>query len=97
MRMTATERKLSELRAKTDSELIALINRSLELGLILAEDRSLEQAERAYADAATLLPAVYGISVSERRRMEAQVRDLRQILDCIAAGYRPCTRTAGAA
>ncbi len=95
MRMTATERKLSELRARTDSELTALINRNLELGLILAEDRSLEEAERVYLEAATLLPAVYGITVLERRRMESRLHELRGTLDCIAAGFR--ARTAGAA
>jgi hypothetical protein len=81
--------KLAELRAKTDRQLIRLINNDLELGLKLAiitycdDPASVEErrarAERAYGEAGNLLPKVY--SLSERLRLEKKLIELRAALD----------------
>jgi hypothetical protein len=66
--------KLTALRARTDGELIALINRRLDYGLRC--DFAAEQAERIYWEVSQLLPVVYGASQAERRRLEAKLARL---------------------
>ena len=85
--------KLAELRAKTDQELVKVIDNDLERGLhsaLMTEGtRSASdsvsalqphiRAETAYAEALKLLPMVD--CHSERRRLEKKLRQLRETLD----------------
>jgi hypothetical protein len=79
---------LANLRARTDRELIAIIDSALERGLGLQRRRTnggvvnqrRAEAEQAYAEAMKLLPAVYG-SASERLRLEGKLAELRSALD----------------
>ena len=70
--------KLAELRAKTDSQLIAIIDKELERGLTLMG--SDEAASRnAYREATELLPIVF--DPRERRRLEDKAGELAAMLD----------------
>ncbi len=69
--------KLASLRAKTDQELVAIIESALERARDLVP-RQPTESERACAEAARLLPAVR--SCSERRRLELKLEDLRRSL-----------------
>ena len=85
--------KLAELRAKTDQELIKIIDNELERGLhsALMTEAAKEasdsdsaqpphiRAETAYAEALKLLPMVD--DRSERRRLEKKLKQLREALD----------------
>ncbi len=77
--------KLGQIRARTDRQLVALINRRIEAGIRLARQlsrkESPEAAESAFAEAALLLPAVRGIDREERWRLEAGLNRLRNLLD----------------
>jgi hypothetical protein len=66
--------KLRALRARTDGELIALINRRLDHGLRC--DFAAEDAEGIYHEVSQLLPVLYGASQGERRRLEAKLARL---------------------
>jgi hypothetical protein len=98
--------KLAALRARTDWQLVGLIHRELERGLDHARasstgerDRAEQyraKAERAYATAQRLLPAVDHLSQSERHHLEAKLRGLRALLDDRSASGGPKARTAGA-
>jgi hypothetical protein len=78
-------RKLEQIQARTDRQLVAIINRRLEAGLRLAREsagRDSEIAvERAFAEATQLLPAVRGIGKEQRWRLEAELNRLRNLLD----------------
>jgi hypothetical protein len=85
--------KLSELRAKTDRELIEIIVNELQLGLHLAliagetkRENDLHfaepprfRAEQAYAEARRLLPKVEDLN--EHRRLEEKLNQLQETLD----------------
>jgi hypothetical protein len=98
--------KLDALRARTDRQLVALINYELERGLdhgrasSTGERDRAEQhrakAERAYTIARKLLPAIYHLSQSGRQQIEARLRGLRALLDGRSASGEPKARTAGA-
>ena len=85
--MTATARKLAELRAKTDRELVRVIDNALEVVLLLAtsdtqndsERRGHGRAQEIYASTVMLLPKVE--DVSERRRLEGGMKELREGLE----------------
>jgi hypothetical protein len=64
--------KLTALRARTDGQLIALINRQLDHGL----RSDFAAAERTHREVSRLLPVVYGASPAERRRLEAKLARL---------------------
>ena len=68
--------KLAELRAKTDRELVILIQSTLEDGL-----RSRGEAERAYSEVRALLPTVRDVTEAERRRLEMDLARLLEVLD----------------
>jgi hypothetical protein len=86
--------KYDELRLKTDTELIQVIDSELSLALsyVFQAVDSLDrlgfpgrlnvQAERACADVWRLIPVVYGNSV-ERARLADRAEHLRKILDRI--------------
>jgi hypothetical protein len=68
---------LESLRARTDRELIVMIESALERGLELLDrhangvpiEQHRTQAQHAHAEAAKLLPVVYGLSGFDRRRL----------------------------
>ena len=88
MSATAQLSKLAELRAKTDRDLVSIIDNALEVGLLLAANEpDVEPAgvlhRRAaadiYADTVMLVQRVE--DVGERRRLEEKLRQLRNSLD----------------
>ena len=84
--------KLSELRRKTDQQLLKLIHSKLDAGLsfaVLAEvelsvgdpayaERSVEQADQALAEVQKLLPA---LNEDHRRIVDPKLNDLRDAVD----------------
>lgn len=89
MRNTSEAVTLASLRARTDRDLIAIISATVERGFYLLDcesngssnEQHRAQAERAYADAAKLLPLVYTLSESERNRLETNLSQLRSALE----------------
>ena len=87
MSATAQLSKLAELRAKTDRELVSIIDNALELGLLLAakepdvdpEGVLHRRAADIYADTVMLVEKVE--NVGKRRRLEEKLRQLRHALD----------------
>jgi hypothetical protein len=87
--MTATAQlsKLAELRAKTDRDLVSLIDNALEVGLLLAANQRdadpagvlHRRAADSYADMVMLVQKVE--TVSERRRLEGRLKLLRESLE----------------
>jgi hypothetical protein len=75
--------KLTALRARTDRQLIALINHQLDRGL----QSDFTAAERIYREVSLLLPVVYGAPAGERRRLETKLARL-------AESVRPCVSVA---
>ena len=92
--MTATAQlsKLAELRAKTDQELISILDNALDLGLRLALNEAdvdpagvlHRRAADIYADSVMLVEKVE--DVGERRQLEEKLRQLRNGLDRQPAG-----------
>jgi hypothetical protein len=87
-------RKLASLRAKTDEELLVLIQRELDRALTLAdmavnrESAFYGEAEKAYRKVVTLLPKAPDMRQGERARIEAGVKELRFRLDQVPAAAR---------
>ncbi len=87
MSATAELSKLAELRAKTDQDLMRIIDNALEVGLLLAAtdthvDSAMQlhgRAEEIHADTLMLIPKIE--DVSERRRLEDRLELLRERLD----------------
>jgi hypothetical protein len=87
--MSAAEQpsKLAELRAKTDRDLVSIIDNALEAGLLLAANGAdvdtagvlHRKAADIYADSLILVPKVE--VVQERQRLEETLRKLRNALD----------------
>jgi hypothetical protein len=79
--------KLTELRAKTDRQLVGIIDNALDLSLLLAANEAdlnpagvLHcRAADIYADSVMLIEMVE--DVRERRRLEEKLRQLRHALD----------------
>jgi len=96
--------KLVELHAKTDRQLVRFITSRLEVGLnsagLIASLELHNQwtstetlaagAEKAYEEVRALLPWVDGVTWAERRRLESQLEQLRELLNgsSIHAGLR---------
>lgn len=66
--------KLTALRARTDRQLIALINNQLDR--VLRSDFDAEDTERIYREVSQLLPVLHGAVPAERRRVEAKLARL---------------------
>ena len=85
MKPTTEARKLAELRAKTDRQLIDLIAGCLERGYALLESPGDEEsyilAEDAYCEAFRLASALYTLPEIEHRRLAASLERLRHLLD----------------
>ena len=74
--------KLAELRAKTDQELVRLIDDQLNLGFRVALTEP-ATAAKVYAEARKLTDKVE--DPGERRRLESKLSQLRQTLDGLSA------------
>jgi hypothetical protein len=88
LRSMSKEVKLAELRAKTDLDLARYVTRELNLAVRLASesnDQSRIRADETYAEIARLLPIVHGLDQSERRRLDAKLKRLREMLDQMTA------------
>ena len=95
--------KLSELRAKTDQQLLNLIDSTLDVGLnfaVLAEveantgdraysEQSLGLADQALVEVQRLLPA---LNEEHRRELDPKVNELRAVLECLGR-HREVSRT----
>ena len=87
--MSATPQlsKLAELRAKTNRDLVSIIDNALELGLLLAANEPdvdpagilHRRAADIYADTVMLVEKVE--NVRERTRLEEKLRQLRKSLE----------------
>ena len=86
--------KLAELRARTDRELLVLIERELDRALVLAdvavnrESAFYCEAEKACGKVVTLLTKATDIRRVARTRIEAAVKALRFTLDQVPAAAR---------
>jgi len=95
--MQTDTQKLRVLRARTDQDLLALLQRELAHGMsvvALASTRSSQvyaQAQKSYETVAKLLPRIPNSTGAERLRLEQQVKELRNRLDeiPITAAARP--------
>ena len=88
MSSMSKEGKLAELRAKTDVELVRYVTNALDLGVRFAlesDGQSQSRAEEAYAEIAKLLPIMHELDESERRRLHAKLKRLREMLDHLPA------------
>jgi hypothetical protein len=85
MSATAQLCKLTELRAKTDRDLVWLIDNGLEMLLPLADTHGDSgtplpaRAQEIYANNLMLIPKVE--DVGERRRLEEMLKQLRERLE----------------
>ena len=87
MRTIDQSSKLAELRAKTDRDLVRIIDNALEFGLLLAANEPdvdtagvlHRKAADIYADSLMLVQKVEVIR--ERQRLEETLRKLRSALD----------------
>jgi hypothetical protein len=69
--------KLAELRARTDRQLIELIQRTLDRAL--RGDRG--QMQKTYNEAVRLLPIVYRIGEADRSLIELKLREIEDALE----------------
>ncbi len=85
---------LEQLRARTDRELVALIDRELGRGLesVRSADPNWAGAEKAGAEARKLLPKVYNLG--ERLRLERKLSELQGALAAIPVAEKPRIRAA---
>jgi hypothetical protein len=87
------ETKLSELRCKTNRQLVSLISHKLDRGLAFARalerdggegwastERFAANAEQALADASAWMPLIHGTSI-ERPRLDLKLAQLRDALN----------------
>lgn len=75
-------RKLAELRAKTDRQLLALVSTQLDRALALAEaGEYLIRAEEIYREVRRLLPLAGTANHAEWCRLTARMKRLREVLD----------------
>ncbi|MGC9946787.1 MAG: hypothetical protein ABSF64_10505 [Bryobacteraceae bacterium] len=81
--------KLEELRARTDRDLVRILNADLERGLALAGVAATRhsvfrtQAEAIYNRAKALLPNLSGLTADELAELQAKLKDLAMALDLV--------------
>ena len=81
--------KLAELRARTDRNLVRILNadldHSLALASVAATKRSIfrSQAAAVYRRAKALLPGRSGVTAEELAQLEAKLKDLGMALDLV--------------
>ena len=80
--------KWMELRAKTDRQLTAFLDKTLAGGLRVAMEAAqtgapelFARARKSYAEACRLLPCLRTGATVERRRLEGELARLRRMLD----------------
>jgi hypothetical protein len=81
--------KLEELRARTDRDLVRILNADLERGLALASVAATGhsvfrfQAEALYTRAKILLPQLSGAAADELAELQARLKELGMALDLV--------------
>jgi hypothetical protein len=81
--------KLAELRARTDRDLVRILNADLERALALAGVAATRhsvfrsQAETVYARAKTLVPKLSGLTADELAQLETKLKELGMALDLV--------------
>jgi hypothetical protein len=76
------KRKLAELRAKTDRQLVEFLSAQLDRAMAFAEaGEFLMDAEKIYGEVLHLLPLVKNANPVEWARLAARLNDLREMLD----------------
>ena len=84
-------RKLLTLRARTDHDLLVLVNRELDRGFSFLDAATTRnsplfaQANEAFATAIAMFPRIAGVSADDRQRIEAKVKGLRSRMDEVPA------------
>ncbi len=84
--------RLAELRAKTNRDLLRILNgeidRGLALGNVAATRRSAfyAQAEAVYTGTTALLAKISGLEGGELARLERKLKELRMALDLVPGG-----------
>ncbi len=87
--MSTNTQKLRVLRARTDFDLVALVQRELDRAMNLLNAASTRQsplyaqAVKAHCTAAALLPRIAGLSQDDRLRIEGKAAELRSRLDLV--------------
>ena len=71
--------KLEELRAKTDRQLLTLVNHRIESAL-RCPPANASSVRAAYTEVRNLLPVIFDVSPAERSRLHARLEQLRQRL-----------------
>ena len=96
--------KLSELRAKTDRELLAVIGTELNRGLVIAsvaatrESPLYQHASKSLDRITKLLPTIFVADLNERKALEANIKEMQRALDLVpmqpGRAYSCCTSAA---
>jgi len=79
-------RKLVALRARTDRDLLVLVQRELNTGFSLLDAATtsnsplVAKAEKALSTATALLPRISDVSLADKKRIEGKVKELRSRL-----------------
>ncbi len=98
MKTRSESSKLVELRAKTDRQLIEIINHRLNAGLALARavwtDSSEARAWQIYAEVRRLLPWVNNLTRADRRSFEVRLADLAALLEVLSSSRALTARAA---
>lgn len=85
--MSTNTQELRVLRARTDFDLVVLVQREIDRGLALVNTTTTRnsplfaQALKALGTAAALLPRISGLNQDDRLRIEGKVKELRSRLD----------------
>jgi len=85
--MSERTQKLVSIRHRTDHDLLVLVNRELDRGFALVESATTRnspffaQSKKAHETATTLLARIAGLSLDDRLRIEASLKELRSRLD----------------
>jgi hypothetical protein len=89
--MSDRTRKLVALRARTNYDLLVLVQREIHRGLALVDVATTRnsplfaQAEKAFAAAAAMFPRISGMSQDDQVQIEARLKELRSRLDQMPA------------
>jgi len=93
-------RKLVALRARTDDDLLVLVQRELKAGFALLEAATARnsplycKAEKALSTATTLLARISVLRQEDRLRIESEANALRSRLDLVPAYAQPISAKA---
>ena len=85
--MSSNTPKLRVLRARTDFDLVVLVQRELDRGLALVKAATTRnspvfvQAVKAHGTASALLPSIAGLNNDDRLRIQGKANELRSRLD----------------